>query len=101
MSDRVVLAGGSGFVGRYLAERYRARGMHVTIVGRASEVTWTDDEALVERLTALICSSISLAAAWTAGTTLPIAPRSSHPGWTRPKRCIPPCVGRQPRRHSG
>ena len=47
MPDRVVLAGGSGFVGRYLAERYRARGMHVTIVGRASEVTWTDEEALV------------------------------------------------------
>ncbi|NYF10728.1 hypothetical protein HDC94_001884 [Leifsonia sp. AK011] len=47
MTERVVLAGGSGFVGRYLADRYRERGMHVTIVGRTSEVTWDDPEALV------------------------------------------------------
>ena len=47
MTERVVLAGGSGFVGRYLAERYRERGMHVTVVGRTSEVTWTDPDALV------------------------------------------------------
>ncbi len=50
MTERVVLAGGSGFVGRYLAARYRERGMQVTVVGRNSEVTWTDPDALVRAL---------------------------------------------------
>ena len=47
MTDRVVLAGGSGFVGTYLQERYRELGREVTVVGRRSEVTWADPEALV------------------------------------------------------
>ena len=46
MTERIVLAGGSGFVGRYLEARYRERGADVTLIGRRSEVTWDQPDAI-------------------------------------------------------
>lgn len=46
MSERIVLAGGSGFVGRYLEARYRERGADVMLVGRKAELTWEDSDGL-------------------------------------------------------
>ena len=50
MAERIVLAGGSGFVGRYLEARYRERGAEVTLVGRRSEITWDEPDALARAL---------------------------------------------------
>ncbi|MDH6180941.1 NAD dependent epimerase/dehydratase family enzyme [Microbacteriaceae bacterium SG_E_30_P1] len=43
---KIVIAGASGFVGRYLVERHRARGTDVITVGRRDSVTWSDADAL-------------------------------------------------------
>ncbi|MCP2030898.1 NAD dependent epimerase/dehydratase family enzyme [Okibacterium sp. HSC-33S16] len=48
MTDRIVIAGASGFLGRYLVERYRARGATVSTIGRRSaDATWGDTAALI------------------------------------------------------
>jgi uncharacterized protein (TIGR01777 family) len=45
--SRVVIAGASGFLGRYLARRFRDDGYAVTTVGRSgSDVAWGDTAAL-------------------------------------------------------
>lgn len=47
MSERIVIAGASGFIGRYLAEHYRASGATVLLVGRdGPDARWGDAEAL-------------------------------------------------------
>lgn len=47
MSERIVIAGASGFIGRYLAEHYRAAGATVLLVGRdGADARWGDPEAL-------------------------------------------------------
>ena len=47
MTERIVIAGGSGFVGRYLQQHYRASGAEVVLVGRAGpDVRWDDAAAL-------------------------------------------------------
>lgn len=47
MSERIVIAGGSGFVGRYLEEHYRSAGAEVVLVGRnGPDVRWDDPEGL-------------------------------------------------------
>ncbi|CAM5316842.1 epimerase [Leifsonia shinshuensis] len=47
MSERIVIAGASGFIGRYLAEHYRAAGATVLLVGRdGADARWGDVEAL-------------------------------------------------------
>ena len=47
MSERIVIAGASGFIGRYLAEHYRAQGATVLLVGRdGADARWGDAEAL-------------------------------------------------------
>ncbi|GAA4147651.1 DUF1731 domain-containing protein [Leifsonia shinshuensis] len=47
MSERIVIAGASGFIGRYLAEHYRAAGATVLLVGRdGADARWGDAEAL-------------------------------------------------------
>ncbi|WP_167046876.1 TIGR01777 family oxidoreductase [Salinibacterium sp. ZJ454] len=46
-AGRVVIAGASGFIGRYLADRFRADGDTVITVGRSGgDVTWGDTAAL-------------------------------------------------------
>jgi len=47
MSRRIVLAGGSGFIGQYLAAAFRADGDQVRIIGRAgSDAAWGDTAAI-------------------------------------------------------
>ncbi|MET1043543.1 MAG: TIGR01777 family oxidoreductase [Microbacteriaceae bacterium] len=46
-APRVVIAGASGFIGRYVTERFRADGNTVITVGRhGADVTWGDTAAL-------------------------------------------------------
>lgn len=52
MSERIVIAGASGFIGRYLAEHYRASGATVLLVGRdGPDARWGDAEALRRAVT--------------------------------------------------
>lgn len=47
MTERIVIAGGSGFVGRYLEQHYRSSGADVVLVGRAGpDVRWDDAAGL-------------------------------------------------------
>ncbi|MEN0085936.1 MAG: DUF1731 domain-containing protein [Leifsonia sp.] len=47
MSERIVIAGASGFVGRYLEQHYRSAGAEVVLVGRAGpDVRWDDPDGL-------------------------------------------------------
>ncbi|MEV8215588.1 DUF1731 domain-containing protein [Leifsonia sp. NPDC077715] len=47
MTERIVIAGGSGFVGRYLEQHYRASGAEVVLVGRTGpDVRWDDAAGL-------------------------------------------------------
>ena len=47
MSERIVITGASGFVGRYLEQHYRAAGAEVLLVGRTGpDVRWGDAAAL-------------------------------------------------------
>ncbi|MCI0155626.1 DUF1731 domain-containing protein [Leifsonia shinshuensis] len=52
MSERVVIAGASGFIGRYLAEHYRAAGATVLLIGRdGADARWDDPAALRRAVT--------------------------------------------------
>lgn len=52
MSERVVIAGASGFIGRYLAGHYRASGSTVLLVGRdGADARWDDPAALRRAVT--------------------------------------------------
>ena len=47
MPDRIVLAGASGFLGRYLTEAFRAEGAAVATIGRrGADATWDDPESV-------------------------------------------------------
>lgn len=47
MSERVVIAGASGFLGEYLVARFRARGATVSTIGRGSaDAVWADTAAI-------------------------------------------------------
>lgn len=51
MSRRIVLAGGSGFIGRYLAAAFRADGDQVSIIGRTGpDAAWGDTAAITTLL---------------------------------------------------
>jgi uncharacterized protein len=48
---KIVLAGGTGFLGSFLASKFRANGNHIIIISRHdSDVTWYDGEAIVNTL---------------------------------------------------
>lgn len=52
MGETIVLAGASGFVGRYLAEHYRAAGATVRLIGRAgADARWGDVDAVRRAVT--------------------------------------------------
>jgi NAD dependent epimerase/dehydratase family enzyme len=47
VSERIVIAGASGFVGRYLERHYRGAGAQVVLVGRSGpDVRWDDADGL-------------------------------------------------------
>jgi NAD dependent epimerase/dehydratase family enzyme len=47
VSERIVIAGASGFVGRHLEQHYRAAGAEVVLVGRSGpDVRWNDADGL-------------------------------------------------------
>lgn len=47
MGDRVVVAGASGFIGRYLIEAFRSDSLEVSTIGRAgSDASWEDPESI-------------------------------------------------------
>ena len=50
MTERIVLAGASGFIGRYLAAAFRSEGAIVSTVGRAGADAAWDDLAAVTRV---------------------------------------------------
>ncbi len=51
MTDRVVIAGASGFIGRYLAAAFRAEGAAVRLIGRGgADATWGDTVAITDLL---------------------------------------------------
>lgn len=49
--DKIVIAGGSGFIGKYLQERFQALNCKVYIIGRSKDVIqWQDKNAIREAL---------------------------------------------------
>ena len=46
MTERIVMAGASGFIGGYLVDAFRARGATVSTVGRTGDAVWGDPEAI-------------------------------------------------------
>jgi len=48
MSRKVVLAGGTGFVGRYLASKFSQQGYEVVIISRREGIAWHDTEGIVQ-----------------------------------------------------
>lgn len=55
MTDRIVLAGASGFIGQYLASAFRESGAEVTTIGRRSantppDAAWGDTAAITDLL---------------------------------------------------
>ena len=51
MNDRIVIAGASGFIGEFLAGRYRASGATVSLIGRSGpDAAWGDIAAITELL---------------------------------------------------
>ena len=44
---KVVIAGGTGFIGQYLLERFHREGFDVLIISRSADhISWTDDRGL-------------------------------------------------------
>lgn len=50
MNKKIVIAGGTGFVGNYLTSKFREEGFEVCIISRNSEVRWSDKAALLNAL---------------------------------------------------
>ncbi|WP_058305938.1 TIGR01777 family oxidoreductase [Gracilibacillus massiliensis] len=51
MQPKVVLAGGTGFIGNYFKQQFIKKGYDVKIIARRSPaITWNDQEALIEAL---------------------------------------------------
>jgi uncharacterized protein (TIGR01777 family) len=49
--NKIVIAGGTGFVGQYLSQKFRALGQQVIIIGRQrTEVLWSDRRGIAEAL---------------------------------------------------
>ena len=47
---KIVLAGGTGFLGSFLASKFGAEGYKVVIISRKGDVSWRDKEAVVSAL---------------------------------------------------
>ena len=50
-TDRIVIAGASGFIGQYLAGRFRGQGASVSLIGRrGANASWDDPAAITDLL---------------------------------------------------
>lgn len=51
MNDKIVLAGGTGFIGKYLAKKYRSEGLEVLIISRKKgHIPWDNMRRIIESL---------------------------------------------------
>lgn len=51
MEKKIVIAGGTGFIGRYISDKFREDGYNVIIISRnPKHVQWTDKTALIQAL---------------------------------------------------
>ncbi|MFD2656921.1 TIGR01777 family oxidoreductase [Gracilibacillus thailandensis] len=51
MTNKVVLAGGTGFIGQYFQQKFEALGYKVILIARKSPaITWNDHESMVDAL---------------------------------------------------
>ena len=51
VKNKIVIAGGTGFIGRYLEDRFIEEGYEVFIISRSADhISWTDDRRLKEAL---------------------------------------------------
>ncbi|WP_226676062.1 TIGR01777 family oxidoreductase [Rossellomorea aquimaris] len=51
MENKIVIAGGTGFIGRYLQKKFKEKGYHVTIISRQSpHVSWDRPDDIVQSL---------------------------------------------------
>lgn len=50
MENKIVIAGGTGFLGNYLRKKYTEAGYNVIVIGRSAGVVWENKTALVDAL---------------------------------------------------
>lgn len=51
MDKKIVIAGGTGFVGKYLTEQFRNSGYEVVLISRqAQNIRWSDTEGIIQAL---------------------------------------------------
>ena len=51
MKSKIVIAGGNGFIGKYLQKRYEQQGYDIFIISRDKQyISWDDEDAIVEAL---------------------------------------------------
>ena len=51
MTKKVVIAGGTGFIGEYLSKKFQENGYQVLIISRnKNHINWSDEPALINAL---------------------------------------------------
>ncbi len=51
MTDKIIIAGGTGFIGRYLQQRYQDMGYEVILISRSrGDIQWGNTKAIVDAL---------------------------------------------------
>ncbi|MGJ7033603.1 TIGR01777 family oxidoreductase [Niabella hirudinis] len=51
MKQKIIIAGGTGFIGQYLLKRFREEGYEVLVISRnASDITWADEDKIRKAL---------------------------------------------------
>lgn len=51
MNKKIVIAGGTGFVGKYLTEQFRNSGYEVLIISRQDQtIKWDDSQGIINAL---------------------------------------------------
>lgn len=56
MNRKIVLAGGTGFIGRFLQRKFKAEGFEVLIISRGPDgINWQEEKAVIEALDGAAC----------------------------------------------
>ncbi len=56
MNRKIVLAGGTGFIGRFLQQKFKAEGFDVLIISRGPDgINWQEEKAVIEALNGAAC----------------------------------------------